>query len=51
LFSVGQAFARIGKRYGLAARPVVLPFAEACIDVDKPSDHAQATLILERRGG
>jgi hypothetical protein len=51
LFTVGQAFARIGKRYGLAARPVVLPFAEACIDVDKPSDHAQATLILERRGG
>jgi hypothetical protein len=50
LFTVAQAFARIGRRYGITTRPVVLPFAEACIDVDKPSDHEQATLILERQG-
>ena len=49
LLTIRQAFARIGRRYGLLARPVVLPFAEACIDVDKPEDHALATLILERR--
>jgi len=28
---------------------VVLPFAEACIDVDKPSDHAIAETILRTR--
>ena len=49
LLTIRQAFARIGRRYGLLARPVVLPFAEACIDVDKPEDHALATLVLERR--
>ena len=50
LLTVEQAFDRIGKRYGLRARPAVLPFAEACIDVDKPEDHELATAILERRG-
>lgn len=49
LLTVRQAFARIGRRYRLLARPVVLPFAKACIDVDKPDDHALATLILEQR--
>lgn len=49
IFTLRQAFARIGRRYGIVARPVVLPFAEACIDVDKPSDHELVTLILERR--
>jgi hypothetical protein len=49
VFKIGQAFARIGKRYGIVARPVILPFAEACIDVDKPSDHALVTEILMKR--
>lgn len=37
-----------GRRLGFDARPVVLPFAEAGIDVDKPSDHALADAILRR---
>jgi molybdopterin-guanine dinucleotide biosynthesis protein A len=49
LFTVGQAFARIGKRYGIKAKAVVLPFAEACIDVDKPNDHALVSEILAKR--
>jgi molybdopterin-guanine dinucleotide biosynthesis protein A len=49
LFTIDQAFARIGKRYGIKARPVVLPFAEACIDVDKPDDHALVAEILSKR--
>ena len=49
LLTVEQAAARIGRRFGLAARPVVLPYAEACIDVDKPSDHALVTRILAAR--
>jgi molybdopterin-guanine dinucleotide biosynthesis protein A len=49
VFTVRQAFARIGKRYGIVARPIVLPFAEACIDVDKVSDHVLVSEILELR--
>ena len=50
VLTVEQGFERVGRRYGLRARPVVLPFAEACIDVDKPEDHQLATAILARRG-
>jgi molybdopterin-guanine dinucleotide biosynthesis protein A len=49
LFTLHQAFARIGRRYGIKAQAVVLPFAEACIDVDKPSDHELVTSILATR--
>lgn len=38
-----------GRRLGLLARTVTLPFAEAGIDVDKPSDHALAEMILRDR--
>jgi molybdopterin-guanine dinucleotide biosynthesis protein A len=38
-----------GKRLGLSARLIPMPFAEAAIDVDKPSDHALAEQILARR--
>jgi GTP:adenosylcobinamide-phosphate guanylyltransferase len=48
--TLDQAIARAGRRLGIKARAVVLPFAEACIDVDKPSDHAMAEGILRRRG-
>lgn len=47
--TLDQAITRAGKRLGIKARAVVLPFAEACIDVDKPSDHAMAEGILLRR--
>lgn len=46
LLTLDQAIARVGRRLGLKAKAVVLPFAEACIDVDKPADHAMAQAIL-----
>jgi GTP:adenosylcobinamide-phosphate guanylyltransferase len=49
LLTLHQAIARAGRRLGLSARAIVLPFAEACIDVDKPSDHAMAEAILRKR--
>jgi hypothetical protein len=51
LLTVEQAAARVGGRFGIDARAVVLPFAEACIDVDKPADHALVEAILRKRGG
>lgn len=44
-----SGLALAGRRLGLDARLVDLPFAEAAIDVDKPSDHALAEAILSRR--
>lgn len=38
-----------GRRLGLDARLIDLPFAEAAIDVDKPADHALAEQILAAR--
>lgn len=46
---LAEGLAKAGKRLGLTARLVDLPFAEAAIDVDKPSDHALAELILAKR--
>ncbi len=43
-----QGIAALGKRLGLDARAVPLPFAEAAIDVDKLSDHVQVEAILAR---
>lgn len=47
--SLAGALKRVGHRLGCSARPVALPFAEAGIDVDKPSDHALAERILAAR--
>ena len=47
--TLDQAITRAGRRLGIKARAVVLPFAEACIDVDKPADHGLAEAILRRR--
>jgi GTP:adenosylcobinamide-phosphate guanylyltransferase len=49
LLTLDQAIRRVGRRLGLNARAVVLPFAEACIDVDKPADHAMAEIIIAGR--
>ena len=38
-----------GRRLGVSVKPVILPFAEAAIDVDKMSDHALAESILKAR--
>ncbi len=49
LLSLDQAMRRAGKRFGLDLRGVVLPYAEACIDVDKMDDLHLATAILAER--
>jgi hypothetical protein len=43
------ATTRIGRRLGLSANAVVLPYAEAAIDVDKPEDLEIAERSLARR--
>jgi CTP:molybdopterin cytidylyltransferase MocA len=50
VLTIQQAVARLGRRLGVSARVVAMPQAEACIDVDKPSDLALAEAILARRG-
>lgn len=49
--SLEDGVAALGRRLGLRARAVALPFAEAAIDVDKISDHALAEQIVARRAG
>jgi GTP:adenosylcobinamide-phosphate guanylyltransferase len=54
LFATGQltperAFDHISQKLGNTAKPVFLPFAEAAIDVDKPSDFTLAEAILKKR--
>lgn len=51
LLTIDQALARVGARLGVRARAVALPFAEACIDADKPDDVALIERILAARGG
>jgi CTP:molybdopterin cytidylyltransferase MocA len=46
---LAEALRQAGRRLHLNARLVALPFAEAAIDVDKPSDHAQVEAILRAR--
>jgi GTP:adenosylcobinamide-phosphate guanylyltransferase len=43
------AVAKLGRRLGLTARAIVLPFAEAAIDVDKPEDLELVERILAER--
>ncbi len=49
LFTLAGALRRAGRRLGLAAAAIEIPIAEACIDVDKPADHALAEAILATR--
>jgi len=49
LLTLGGAIERVSRRLGIVAKAVLLPYAEACIDVDKPSDHAMAEEILKKR--
>lgn len=44
--TLASAMRGAARRLGFDARPIALPFAEAGIDVDKPSDHALAETIL-----
>ena len=43
------AFTLGSRRLGLDARPVIMPFAEAAIDVDKPDDKVLCEEILQTR--
>jgi hypothetical protein len=47
--TLGGAFEAVSKKLGITAAPVLLPFAEAAIDVDKPSDLALVEEILAAR--
>ncbi len=49
LLNLESAFRHVSKRTGARITPVILPFAEAATDVDKPSDHALVEAILLRR--
>ena len=49
--SLRGAFDYAANRIGITASPVLLPFAEAAIDVDKPSDLEVVNAILARRDG
>ena len=49
--SFKDAMAKAGQRLSLRAEPIILPIAEAAIDVDKPGDLGLVTKILERREG
>ena len=47
--SLDEAFAHVTRVTGARIRPVLLPFAEAPIDVDKPADFELVSDILRRR--
>jgi GTP:adenosylcobinamide-phosphate guanylyltransferase len=49
LLNLESAFAIASKRLGLEARPVLMPFAEAAVDVDKPEDKELAERLLSAR--
>lgn len=47
--TLDSAFALASRRLGLTARPVLMPFAEAAVDVDKPADKELAEKIISER--
>jgi GTP:adenosylcobinamide-phosphate guanylyltransferase len=49
LLTIEGALDRVGRRFGLSAKGVVLPQAEACIDVDSVADHALVEAIVAAR--
>jgi len=44
-----EAFASASRRLKLSVRPILLPFPEAAIDVDKPADKELAEKVLAER--
>ena len=50
LLSAAEAIGRAGRKLGVRAAPVSLPVAHACIDVDKPDDHALADRLIAGAG-
>lgn len=49
LWTVQEALMRGGARFGITVSPVIMPWAEAAIDVDTLSDKSLAEKILARR--
>lgn len=49
--SFRDAMAQAGQRMALRAEPIILPIAEAAIDVDKPGDLELVTRVLREREG
>jgi GTP:adenosylcobinamide-phosphate guanylyltransferase len=49
LMTAKRAFDFVSQSLGIEVEPVYLPYAEAAIDVDKPSDHVLAEMILRMR--
>lgn len=47
--SLAGAFAAVSKKLQITAEPILLPFAEAAIDVDKPADLALVEDIIAAR--
>jgi len=47
--SLDEAFDYVSKRLAITAKPVLIPIAEAAIDVDKPSDKDLVETILAAR--
>jgi CTP:molybdopterin cytidylyltransferase MocA len=47
--TLDSAFALASRRLALTARPVLMPFAEAAVDIDKPADKELAEKILRER--
>lgn len=46
---IEAAFARASRAIGVRAKPVLMPFAEAAVDVDKPADLELANQLLAQR--
>ena len=44
--SLEQAFAHVSGKLGAQIQPVMLPYAEAAVDVDKPEDKELVERIL-----
>jgi GTP:adenosylcobinamide-phosphate guanylyltransferase len=47
--TLDEAFAIVSRTCNMTVRPLLLPFAEAAIDVDKPADKELAEQILAKR--
>lgn len=47
--TLSEAFAYVSKRLNITASPILIPIAEAAIDVDKPSDKDLVERILRER--
>jgi len=44
--TLAEAFGYVSERLNITAAPILIPIAEAAIDVDKPSDKALVERIL-----